>query len=73
MNHHIYHQSTCSVIVYGVKVMVFNVAVSFIGGGNRIYTEKTTDKSLTNFIIQCCVEYTSPDRLRQVGGFLQVL
>jgi hypothetical protein len=43
--------------VYGVKVMVFNVAVSFIGGGNRIYPEKTTDKSLTNFMEKCFYGY----------------
>jgi len=32
------------------------LVVSFIGGGNR----RTCCKSLTNFIAQCCIEYTSP-------------
>ena len=31
----------------------------FIGGGNR-RKPPTCRKSLTNFITQCCIEYTSP-------------
>ena len=34
------------------------VAVSFIGGNRR--TPPTCRKSLLNFIIYCCIEYTSP-------------
>jgi hypothetical protein len=54
-----------------VRVIVFNatfnnislsyiVVVSFIGGGNRSAWRKppTSRKSLTNFITQCCIEYT---------------
>jgi hypothetical protein len=56
-----------------IRVMVFSatfnnisviniVAVSFIGGGNRSARRKppTRRKSLTIFIIYCCIEYTSP-------------
>jgi len=47
--------------------MVFNaifsyiVAVSFIGGGTQIIRRKpqTCPKSLTNYIIQCCIKNTS--------------
>jgi len=37
------------------------MAVSFIGGGNRSTRRKlpTYRKSLTNFITQCCIGYTS--------------
>jgi len=40
------------------------VAVNFIDGGNRSARKKppTCRKSLTNFIISCCIEYTSPER-----------
>jgi hypothetical protein len=42
--------------------MSYNVAVSFIGGGNQSTRRKlpTCRKSLTNFITYCCIEYTSP-------------
>jgi len=47
--------------------MVFNATffqqyLSFIGGGIRSTRRKspTCRKSLTNFITQCCIEYTSP-------------
>ena len=54
-----------------VRVMVFNptstifqffVTVNFIGGGNRSTLRKppTCRKSLTNFITQCCIQYTLP-------------
>ena len=38
------------------------MAFSFIGWGNRNTCRKpqTCRKSLTNFITQCCIEYTSP-------------
>jgi hypothetical protein len=38
--------------------------VVFIGGGNQRTRRKqpTCRKSLTNFIIWCCIEYTSPER-----------
>jgi hypothetical protein len=38
------------------------MAASFIDGGNRSSRRKppTCRKSLTNFIIKCCIEYTSP-------------
>jgi hypothetical protein len=53
--------------------MVFNatfnntsviVVVSSKGGGNRSTRRKPTTcrKLLTNFITQCCIEYTSPER-----------
>ena len=51
----------CIVGYYGREVMGVQqyfsniVAVSFIGGGNR----STCRKPLTNFITQCCIEYTS--------------
>jgi hypothetical protein len=40
------------------------LAVSFIGGGNKSTGRQpeTCHKSLTNFITQCCIEYTSPER-----------
>jgi hypothetical protein len=43
-------------------IFQFIVAVSFIGGGNLSTWRKplTCHKSLTNFITQCCIEYTSP-------------
>jgi hypothetical protein len=39
------------------------VVVTFIGGGNR-RKSPTCRKSLTNFIICCCIEYTSPFGIR---------
>ena len=35
----------------------------FIGGGNRSTQRKLPicRKSLTNFIIECCIKYTSPE------------
>jgi hypothetical protein len=57
---------------YGILVSVFNkefqqyfsyiMTISFIGGGNQSTQRKppTCHKSLTNFITQCCIEYTSP-------------
>jgi hypothetical protein len=43
-------------------IFQFIVAVSFIGGGNLSTWRKplTCHKSRTNFITQCCIEYTSP-------------
>jgi len=40
----------------------YTVAISFIGGGNRIYPGKlpTCRMALTSFITLCCIEYTSP-------------
>jgi hypothetical protein len=40
------------------------VAVSFIGGRNQRTVRKppACHKSLRNFITQCCIEYTSPER-----------
>jgi len=42
--------------------LTYIVAVSFIGGENRSTLRKplTCRKLLTNFIIWCCIEYTSP-------------
>jgi hypothetical protein len=44
------------------------VAVSFIGGGNQNTWIKppTFRKSLTDFITECCIEYTCP-----LAGFEQ--
>ena len=41
-------------------IFSYIVAVSFIGGGNRSIRRKpsTCSKSLSNFIAQCCIEYT---------------
>ena len=40
------------------------MAVSFIGGGNRSTRRKppTCRKSLANFILKCCIDYTSSER-----------
>jgi hypothetical protein len=53
----------------GIRVMVFNItfnnlAVSFIGGGNRSTKRNPPicHKSLTNFITYCYTEYTSSER-----------
>ena len=46
-----------------VRAMMLNATVvSVIGGGNRSTRRKppTCHKSLTNFIIYCCIEYISP-------------
>jgi hypothetical protein len=53
-----------------VRVRLFNatfnnisaIMMSCIGGGNRSawINPQTCRKSLTNFITQCCIEYTSP-------------
>jgi hypothetical protein len=40
-----------------------NINFSFIGGGNQIKQRKppTCRKSLTNFILYYCIEYTLPE------------
>ena len=57
--------------LYGILVSVFSkefqqyfsyiMTISFIGGGNQSTQRKppTCHKSLTHFITQCCIEYTS--------------
>ena len=62
----IVHEYTSNMKVWSI---VFNatfnsisfiiVVFIFIGGGNRRKTP-TCRKSLTNFITQCCIKYTSP-------------
>jgi hypothetical protein len=53
-----------------IKVMIFNTTfnnISVISGGQFYWwrkpedPKKTTDLSLTNFITQCCIEYTLPE------------
>jgi len=50
------------VMVFNIQYFSYIVTVSFIGGGNQSTCRKpqTCRKSLTNFITQCCIKYTSP-------------
>ena len=70
---HLFSKYHCAILIL-VGFMVFGapfnnisyiVVVSFIGGGHRSTRRKppTCRKSWKNFIKQCCIDYTSADRV----------
>jgi hypothetical protein len=50
------------VMVFNIQYFSYIMMVSFIGRGNQSTGRKplTCRKLQTNFIIQCCIKYTSP-------------